>query len=85
MFQTFLSEWELIESMLLVSGPLIGSSFSYAQLSRCVLLHLTFELSCSISGRVFTRSLHRGSSAVQNLWKFCKISCYSDMSAPFLT
>lgn len=40
MFQTFHGEWELIESMLLMSGPLIGSSFS----SRCVLLHLTFEL-----------------------------------------
>lgn len=25
MFQTFLGEWELIESMLLMSGPLIGS------------------------------------------------------------
>lgn len=64
---------ELIKSMLLMSGPQIGSSFSYALMSRCVLLHLNFELSCSIRGHVFTRSLHQCWNAIRNLWKYWKI------------
>lgn len=73
MFRTFLGEWELIESMLPMSGPLIGSSFAYARLSRGVLLRLTFELSRSIGGRVFARSRRQRWNAIRNLWKFCKI------------